>query len=216
LNSSSTASTYATPFILHGLLRASERTPQYIFAGLSREAVTYSPYFSLRITKTIIFHPYVASSIVELIFTISGRLSGQNWFVTANFRADQCWAHLLQSSFRETFGTLPGPDDISSFINEFVIKNNAHNLDLLAGGLQPTRRRPTRLIPNGPQPHEHLRHALLEAHPFISSSTSKSTVLLGLEWCPDDPAALVKRRQEVARIVELLSRATKCENDRLL
>ena len=43
-NSSTTSSTYVTPFIMHDLLPAVERTPQYIFVGLSCEAGTYSPY----------------------------------------------------------------------------------------------------------------------------------------------------------------------------
>jgi len=101
-------------------------------------------------------------------------------------------------------------------VNVIDIKNTAHNLDLLAGGLQPTRRRPAQLIPNGLQPHEHLDYALKESHPFTSSSSSKNSVLLALEWSPNNPVDLVTRRSEVSAIVVRLGAATKRENGLLL
>jgi len=44
LNSSTSRTAYVTPCIMHNLLPAVERTPQYIFVGLSCEAGTFSPY----------------------------------------------------------------------------------------------------------------------------------------------------------------------------
>jgi hypothetical protein len=213
LNSSTTSCTYTTPGISHDPMPALERTPQYIFVGIACEAGTFSPYLC-PMNYDFYDFPSVSGYLHRRadLRDFLGRLSGKNLVCDCNFCADTCWARLLQIAFCETFGTLSGPTDINSLVNVIDIKNTAHNMDLLAGGLQPTRRRPAQLIPNGLKPHEHLHYALQEMHPFTSSSTSKNSVLLGLEWSPDEPEDLVLRRSEVSAIVVRLSIATKEEN----
>ena len=207
-------SSYTTPFVSHGPMPALERTPQYIFVGALCEAGTYSPYLCPSDYGHYHF-PAVRDFLHRRadLRDFLGRLGGQILVCDCNFSAGECWAHLLQCAFCETFDTTLGTDIINDYIDNANTEMNSHNFDLLAGGLQPTRRRPSQLIGNGLLPHEHLQQALALEHPFISSSSSTSSILRGLAWSLDDPHELIRRRDAITVLVMELSQLTRKEND---
>jgi hypothetical protein len=206
------SSSYLTPFVTHEVLPAVERTPQYIFVGLHCEAGWFSPY----ICAASYDHPDPQAVYDFLhrradLMAFLARLLGN--FLVCDCKLDEkdCWASLLQSTFCDIFHTQCETDDIGVFIND-VLNSTSNNSDLLAVGLQPTRRRPDQLIPNGLKPHEHLQQALQEHHPYLSSSSSTNAVTYGLAWSPDDPHVLIQRRKEVIDLVEEPGLATLSKN----
>ena len=88
--------------------------------------------------------------------------------------------------------------------------------DVLATGVQPTRKALPQLIPDGLPPELHLQAALSARHPLSYPPESTEPVEYALRHAPDNLEGTRERRARVCKLVRVLTEACAEENNELL
>ena len=88
--------------------------------------------------------------------------------------------------------------------------------EVLATGVQPTRKALPPLVPYGLSPHLYLQAALATRHPLSHPPESFGPVEYGLKHAPEDMEVTRARRLMVCKLLRELAEACRAENDELL
>ena len=88
--------------------------------------------------------------------------------------------------------------------------------DLLASGIQPTRKALPQLVPDGMPPDLHLKAALRVKHPLAYEPATTAPVRYALDYAPDDLDEINNSRGRVAKLLRKLADACSRENEELL
>ena len=92
----------------------------------------------------------------------------------------------------------------------------ARQADVLASGAQAPRQRPSKLVPDGLRPDEHLKAAKRLQHPFLKVDVSTAAVRNALEPCGLDSGQINAFRHKVCECLQELASCTEEEDKYLI